>query len=238
MIGFYDILLVLVVSAQATLVAYLYQPKWKAMAMTLPIPFTFAMLALRRPVDTTNVMGSVLLLAFLHGIRVLHYTLRVPIVLAIAVNTLGYCLAGLWLAALLPASTPAFWVACVSAFVLAIFILKVQPHRDEQGHRTPLPVWIKLPIIVAVVIGLVLIKNGLRGFMTVFPMVSVIGTYEARHSLWTLSRQTPVIIITLLSLIIICRLTQDSLNLTWSLVLGWVVFLGIIVPVVGSRSNQ
>src|ERR1051325_9759241 len=100
--GKYDILLLVLVSAQATAVAYLFQPKWKALVFSFPIPFTFGSLALGRPVDATNVLALVGVILFLHAVRVLYSRLRVPIVASIAVSTLGYCLVGWKLAAVVP----------------------------------------------------------------------------------------------------------------------------------------
>jgi len=41
-LGTWDLVLLAVVSLQATLLAYLPHPKWKALIMPLPIPFTLA----------------------------------------------------------------------------------------------------------------------------------------------------------------------------------------------------
>ena len=42
--GFWESALLCLVSAQATLIAYLHQPRWKVLVYTLPIPFMFASL--------------------------------------------------------------------------------------------------------------------------------------------------------------------------------------------------
>lgn len=89
---------------------------------------------------------------------------------------------------------------------------------------------LKFVIIGLVITGLVLIKEALQGFMTSFPMVGVVGTYEARHSLWTLSRQVSVLIIALTALLAVCRVTQERVGLLPSLLLGWVAFLVVLVP--------
>jgi uncharacterized membrane protein YhdT len=233
-LGPYDLLLVVVVSAQATLLAYLYQPKWKAFLLTLPIPFTCATLALGNRIDATNVLGMAVLLFFIHSVRILYSSLRVPIVLAIAAGAAGYCAIGWTVARVTPATGSAFWLACISILTLAAVVLMQHPHRDEPGHRTSLPVWIKLPIIVGVILFLVLVKQYLRGFMTMFPMVGVIAAYEARHSLWTMSRQIPVIMLTMVPLMIVSRLTCAKVGLPLSLALGWVAYLGVLIPLTRS----
>jgi hypothetical protein len=106
----------------------------------------------------------------------------------------------------------------------------ILPTKTEPGHRSLLPVWLKLPVIVIVVVMLMLIKNSLHGFTTVFPMVGVIGAYESRHSLWTLGRQIPVLIMTLIPLMVASHLLCARLGLAASLGIGWIVFLAILIP--------
>jgi hypothetical protein len=40
-----------------TAVAYLHHPKWKALVLSLPIPFTLANLSLAQDVNATHVVG-------------------------------------------------------------------------------------------------------------------------------------------------------------------------------------
>jgi len=226
-IGFWDILLVAVVSIQATVLAYLYDPRLKAFVLTLPFPFTVASLAVGRPLDATNILGLILLLMFAHMVRLLHVNLHVNIIVSIALSALIYCVIGTAMARLVPNTPAVFWGAVVLTVVVALVLVTVLPHRHERGHRSPLPIWIKLPIIIGVVLFLVLIKNGLRGFMTVFPMVTVIACYEARNSLWAIGRQIPILMLTMTPMMLAIRIAQSQLHLRigLSLVAGWVVFL-------------
>lgn len=229
-IVYWDCVLIAVVSLQATVLAYLYQPKWKAFALTLPIPFTVACLSVGRPVNATNVLGLLLLLCFTHGVRWLHYDLHKPILLSIVVAVVGYCAVGASLARSLGDTDEVFWASCLAVLSIATVFLRRVKHREEPGHRTPLPVWIKLPLIVGVVLFLVVMKNTLKGFMTTFPMVGVIAAYEARHSLWTTSRQIPVTMLTMTLMMIVCRMTQNRIGLGPSLGLSWVALLVALVP--------
>jgi hypothetical protein len=229
-LGFWDIVLIVGVSIQATFLAYMHHPKWKALVYSLPVPFTLASLSVNRPIDETNVLGLILLLLYTHGVRLLHLRFRVPIIIAIAASAIFYCLSGWGLNNVLSSANLPFWLACVGVYLIGVTLLVTMPHRVEPGHRTPLPVWIKLPIIAAVILFLVLIKNSLRGFMTVFPMVGVVAAYEARHSLWTIGRQIPVIIVTLIPMMIATRMIQEKLGLGLgpSLMLGWIVLIVLL----------
>ena len=94
-----------------------------------------------------------------------------------------------------------------------------------------MPVWQKLPIIVGVILCLVVLKNELQGFMTVFPIVGVIAAYESRHSLWTIVRQIPVFMLTAVPMMCAIHLAQPMIGLGLSMIAGWVVFLAVFLPI-------
>ena len=228
--GFWDVALVAAVSLQATSMAYLHHPKWKAVALTLPIPFTVATLALGERVDATNAVGLIFFLLFAHGVRVLHYSARLPIVAAIVISAVGYCVAGTGLAQVLPKGALAFWSGIAAALCVALVFFFATRRRSEPGHRSALPVWIKLPAVAAVIVFLVLTKQFLRGFMTMFPMMGVIVAYEARHSLWTICGQIPVMVAAFVPMMILLRVTHGLLSMGVGLALGWVAFLAVSMP--------
>lgn len=234
-LGFWDYALIALVALQATILACIHRPEWKAFVLTLPVPFTFATVALGRPVDATNMLGLVNLLVFTHAVRLLHVRLRAPIVPAIVLSALLYVAIGSLAAPFVPRSGPAFWCAGALTVGLGLALWLSTPGRDEPGHRSPLPFWIKLPAIAVVVFGLVLIKNTLGGFMTVFPMVGVISAYEMRHSLWTACRQIPVIMLTLGLLMAASRLAEPAIGLGWSLAAGWAVFVAALALLTRGR---
>ena len=227
----WDGVLVAAVATQATVLAYIYRPRWKALMLNLPIPFTLATLALGRRVDVTNVAGLVVLLGFTYAVWLLHGRRRWNIALSIVLSASGYCVVGGALAYLLTgAGDAAFWIGAALAVALAAVLFLGVPPREEPGHRSPLPVWIKLPTIVAVVGVLVAIKQVLGGFMTVFPMVGVVAAYEARRSLRTICRQIPVIILSMTPMMVLVRYAEPGLGRGGALAAGWAALLGILIP--------
>jgi len=230
-LGPWDISLVIVVSLQATLLAYLARPQWKAIILSLPVPFTVAAMALGQRANITHVLGLVLLVSFTHGVRLLHSRLRLPILLAIVLAAAGYCVTAGLLVPWLPQSEAAFWLACLAVWTLAVGLFRALPERQEPDYRSALPVWLKLPIIAAVVLGLVILKGWLQGFMALFPMVGVVAAYEARYSLWTMGRQIPVLMMAMVPLIVTSHLLQPAVGLGLSLAAGWLVFLAVFLPV-------
>jgi hypothetical protein len=231
-LGTWDLILLAVVSTQATLLAYLPHPKWKALIITLPIPFTLASLAVGAPVNTTHVVALNLLLAYTHGVRLLHGRARVPIIPAIFISAAGYCLAGALLRPILPQSSAAFWAACVLTLMIAVASHALYPRHEEPDHRSHLPFWIKFPLVAGVILALILMKRILQGFMTMFPMVGVVASYEARYSLGSVCVALPDFMFAMVPMMAVVRLMQPQMGLAAALGAGWVVFIPMLTPLI------
>jgi hypothetical protein len=223
-----DLVVILAISLPATGLAYVRQPKWKAILLSLPVPFTFMSWASGRPVDVTTVLGLDLFFVFMQAVRWLHQVRRVPIVPTIAVSALGYCLVGAGLAAVVPRTPAAYWLASAGSFALGALMFRLLPAHAEPGHRSALPVWIKWSIIAAIVLFLMVSRSVLQGFATVFPIMGTFSCYEARHSLWTVARQAAVIIMVLSLTLIVPYLSAPVIGLV---PLTWLVWAAIFVPV-------
>ena len=66
--------------------------------------------------------------------------------------------------------------------------------------------------------------------MAVFPMVGVVGSYEARQSLWTMCRQIPLVILMWVPMMVTLRVTQPHWGVGMSLVFAWIVLLLFLIP--------
>jgi hypothetical protein len=171
------------------------------------------------------------LFSYTQGVRLLNTRLRVPIVFSIALSAISYCVVAGLLAPWLPGGEAAFWLASAVVLALGITLFRALPARDEPDYRSPLAVWVKLPIIVAVIVCLVIMKAWLQGFMALFPMVGVVAAYEARHSLWTMGRQIPVMMTAMVPMMVVSHIIEPAVGLGLSLVAGWLVFLAVFLPV-------
>jgi hypothetical protein len=229
-LGLWDLGLVIVVSLQATLLAYLPRPQWKANLLTLPIPFTVATLAVGQRPNITHVLGLVLLFSYTQAVRLLYTRLRLPIIFSILLAAVGYCVVAGLLVPWLPRGEAAFWLSSLAVLALAVGLFRAMPGRAEPAYRSALPVWLKLPIVVVITLTLVFLKGWLQGFMALFPMVGVVAAYEARHSLWTIGRQIPVLMMCMVPLIVSSHLAQPVVGLGLALVVGWVAFLAVFLP--------
>jgi hypothetical protein len=86
-------------------------------------------------------------------------------------------------------------------------------------------------LVFAVVCGLGQVREALEGFAALFPLAGVIGVYEARHSLWAVGRQVPVMFIVMTPMMAVTHLTQERLGLAGGLAVWWLVFLVAWVPI-------
>ncbi len=231
-LGFWDLALLSIVSVQATLLAYVRHPKWKALIMVLPIPFTLASLALGAPVNTTHVVALNLLLLYTHAVRLLHVCAGVPIIPAIILSAAGYCGVGALLRNVLPLTPAAFWIACALSLGVAAAAHALFPRHDEPGHRSHLPPWIKFPIIAGVILMLIVMKRFLGGFMTMFPMVGVVASYESRTSLGSVCRAMPDFMFAMIPMMAVVRVVQPQLGLGPALGAGWLVFIPMLAPLI------
>ena len=228
---FWDWILIAAVAIHATVLAYLHSPRMKALLLNLPVPFTLATLAVGERVDATNIAGLLVLLGFTYAVWLMHRRWRWPIVASIFLAAVGYCAVGGALARVLKGrGDAAFWACATAVGLVALVLHRAVPHREEPGHRSPLPVVIKVPIIVGVIASLVLMKSWLGGFMTLFPMVGVVAAYEARHSLWRMCRQIPIVMLTMGPMIAVVRYAEEPLGLGGALAVGWLVMLAILAP--------
>ena len=226
----WDALLVVAVSAQATVLAYMHSPRLKALVFLLPIPFTCASLAVNTPISSEHAAGLILLFGFLLAVRALNAKLRVPIVASIAAACVAYCLIAGLVRPHLPQGAAGYWWTALVVALVATAGWLLMPAREEPGYRTSLPIYIKLPCLAAVIVAIILLKSFLGGFMVMFPFMGTIAAYEARHSLWTLTRQVPALMLMFLPMMAAVQWTQGPLGLGGALAVGWVVYLALLIP--------
>jgi len=226
----WDLLLIIFVSIQTIIISYVYSPEGKAIAMSFPTTFTFATLSLGNEINTTNVLGLILLFFFIQGIRIMHQKVNIPIIPAIGIGIIGYCSIASFIVQRIPSNDLFFWVTSFITIIFGILLYKIIPCCQESGHRTELSIWLKVPIIISVIIFVVLIKKNLSGFMTTFPMVGVITCYEARKSLWTVGRLVPVLILSFVPVMVFIRISQQTIGLGSAIVIGWLIFFCIFIP--------
>jgi hypothetical protein len=226
----WDLILLLVVTTMVVTMSYLHSPLWKAVVLSLPIPFTVTYLSLGIPVDAPNVAGLFILLLYTYAVRFLHRVLRWHIVLSIGVSALLYIVIGGFSAAIIPKTETSFLVSVLLALGVGIFLLVFVKDPYEPGHRTLLPIYLKIPLTL-VMVGLLLSgKSFLQGTMTLFPMVGVFGAYESRLSLATNCRQIHRLMVAMIPLLCVLHYAQSFFGNALALAVGWILYISIMWP--------
>ena len=82
---------------------------------------------------------------------------------------------------------------------------------------------------MGVVFLLVNLKHVLSGFMAGFPMVGVVGAYEMRRCPMALFFPGAADLFATGSLMVVCFLTQSRIGLHGGLLLGWAVYLLVLL---------
>jgi len=230
--GLWDIVLIAVVVIQAGILTYVSDPRKKSLILVFPFPFTFATISLGGKIDATNVLGLVNLTLFTYGVRFFYAKLKLNIVFSIVFFALLYCFLAIVVARILPDKEIVFWISAFFVTVFALLLALLTDCPVENPYRTDLHPAIKIPVIVAVVSMLVMLKKQLAGFMTVFPMVGVIAAYESRFMLASVCRQLPVLMVCLISLMMTLKIVASITNFWVGLICGWIVFL-IVLKITG-----
>ena len=230
--GFYDWLLVIMVTALGTISAYLKDPQLKAVTATIPIPCGFAYIAVGLPMGTENAVSGFMCMLYVHIVRILHYKVKIPIVLSIIAGLAFFVTLGTFLHARIPEGEAYFIGACLFDLIIGIIFFQKQKYKSGVRYKTPLPVYIKAPAIAGVVSGLMLIKRLMGGFCTSFPMMNSIVSYESRFSLGDQCRQLPLFLIAGPFMFATMRYVEIGLELNHWIVLliGYVVFALIYWP--------
>ena len=63
-----------------------------------------------------------------------------------------------------------------------------------------------------------------------YDVSGVIASYEGRKCLLTISRQIPIVILTMMPMMIVCRFAYPFLGLAGSLAVGWMLFPSAFAP--------
>lgn len=229
----FDIVLILGVSTLVTVIAFVHQPRVKALVFSFPIPFSLANLALGQPVGAGHAIGLLNLLLFLNLVRWLHASSRISIVPAIAVSACAYVVVGAVFNRFLVETPASFWASFGAVVAVAVYLLVIMRPRIEPGHRSDLPVPVKFIAVAAVVTVVVILKGILGGFMTTFPLAGVVTVYEARKSLWTVSRQGPLLVLAIGCMMAVMRVSQSAagVSVPLSLLPGLAAWIAVMAPI-------
>lgn len=157
-----DIALIVVVALMVCGIAYIHSPIAKSIIYMLPMPFTAAFVSTGGQVNATNLAGIVLLTIITWLAWFLYVKKKVNIVLADFICVAFYCLAGMGITYIIPrdgeSGIIAYWLVALVIVVSSVFLMKLKP-VTEDGHKSPLPVYLKIPGVILICLLAIALKT-------------------------------------------------------------------------------
>jgi hypothetical protein len=220
-----------VVTLQICLLAYTYRPAPKAFIASMPVPFTAAVLSTGQRIDFTHAAGMFTLILFILLAIHLHRDRGLNLPLAEGAAVLAYCGIALVLNRAVPEGRASFFCFLVLSWAACLCLLKLLPPRAEPGHRSDLPLYLKVPVVAGLVLVMVGLKQHFSGFVAGFPYVTVFAVYEMRTCLRTLTRQMIRFVLCFNFMVLLLYLLQDRMRPALLFACGWAVFFAAMLPV-------
>lgn len=216
-----------VLAAFVTTIANIHDPRLKMLVFSMPIPFTCAYLVTGTPIDATNMSGIVLVTLYHWVVFLMVVKWRLPLALGIGTSITGYILFA-WLLKGWIKPLPLLAVTAVVVVMWALASLAYTP-RQEEGHRTKSPWYVKLPLIFVIGMTIYSITGLLAGAVATFPYAGVFTSYEMRRSLRTLAGQYTINNLSFLAMFLAIALGEHlHWAKPWPLLAGWVTVIAFI----------
>ncbi|MCL2000484.1 MAG: hypothetical protein FWG74_03535 [Planctomycetes bacterium] len=225
------VLLVAVVTLQSCGMAYIHDAKLKVLLYALPLPLTASTLVSGLPFEATHVIGIFTIWCILWLSWLLKSFRRLGIMAVLGIVMLLYLATVFAVLSVIPKRgepwEPYFYYGiAIFQFCLALLLRRLLPERNDPGHHSSLPVYLKFTVILVIVCCVVVAKDYLRGFMVSFPYITLFGLYESRHSLYTFAWRNSYFILAAMPALTTFRLLfPDLTGIGWGLAGLWCVYL-------------
>lgn len=220
-------LYVSVLAGFVTLIAYIHSPRWKTLVFSMPVPFSCIFLSEHMRVNASYLTGLAIGSAYHWVVFLVVRKFKLHIGMGIAAGVVFF----LTLAMLAsPMTTAPFWWTLAGVFLLWLVAVSFYRPIHEQGHRSPVPWWIKFPVSFVLTFIILSLVAVLAGAAAVFPYAGVFTSYEMRHSLRTLAGQYMLNNISFLVIFPMFWWLQNHTQLPQVVILftGWVVLVPML----------
>jgi hypothetical protein len=209
-------------------------PRWRALAYSLPIPITIVLVSTGDPVVPAHLAGVVLLVAFFRTAAWLRTRAHSPMILIVPAAVLTYVVGGVGVAHWWKLSLPVSLASCL--FVIAVWTLldrRSRPapsHQDDDGSAASrLLDPGRLMVIVVAAAGAAVLGGTLGSLVVTFPYSGVPLIIDSRSMISGLARGVTYNAVALIGFFAVIDLVQDSVSRSAALALGWAGFAVIAV---------
>ena len=218
----------LVIGFLIALMAAVKSPALKALIYSLPIPITVALIATKGKVNSSNVMGLVLLCLYLWLVYFLHNRYRIAILLADIGAAFLYITFGY--GAIKYIHVPFFLVcgAYAIGWACIVSLLHTNPLNTPKTKPSTMSPAKKGILTSFIALLLFSLKDILKGLVVTFPFSGVFAVIEAKNHLDTLARIFLRNSIAILAFFILVYLLPLSMTLGVKLAIAWISYMLIL----------
>jgi len=200
----------------------------KAAIYTLPIPISIALLATRQKINSSEVIGIMLVCGFIWLTRLLHEVFRISILIADMIGAALYVALGYVFIKLIHLSFPT--VIVIYLLLWLILIGFFHKHATEEKSVKPSAISPVIKGAATTVISFVMfsLKDTLAGIVVTFPFSGVFAVAETKGHLEVFFRVVVRNSLAIIGLFISMYSLQIHLNLVINLIIGWAVYFVIL----------
>ena len=214
-----------IIALVIVLIASVKDNRLKAFIYSLPFPITAALFATKISINSSHIVGLLLLNLFLWSVFYLYKKLKISIIFSDFLCSIGYVVLGFIFVKLF---TIGFWEASSLYFIVwMIFIIRYRQIR-EKSKRNKLPLTIKGTTVFLIALILLYLKSFLSGVVVTFPFSGVFAVWEVREAINTLAGEFTKNSLAILVFFIAIKIFSQYTGYYSSIGLGWLFYIPLI----------
>lgn len=220
-----DLVYAVVIGCVIAYMAYIRNPKTKALVYSLPLPITVVLLASNLAVNASNIIGLALVIGFLWLTYYLHTIRRWHILAADICSVIMYVVIGYLAVKFI--SLGFFVTVGIYVICWLIYVLKYhhQPEQTTKSKSDALPPLAKGIGSAAIAFVILRLKEVLSGIVVTFPFSGVFAVIESQKSLKTQAHVVTRNSIAVLLLFVTLYVLPHTLPVLFRISAAWTIYL-------------
>jgi hypothetical protein len=200
----------------------------KAAIYTLPIPISIALLATHPRINSSEIIGLLLVCGFIWLTKLLHETFRITLLLADVLAAMLYVAVGYIFIRLVHVNFPTALTIYITFWLVLIRLFRKHPSEEKSvkpSTISPLTKGTGTTLISFIMFSL---KDALAGIVVTFPFSGVFAVAETKGQLGVFFRVVVRNSLAIIGLFVSMYALQIHLNLIVNLTIGWAVYFVIL----------
>ncbi len=226
----FDLLMAIAIAAIIGLMAAIKNSKVKAIIYGIPIPITIAFLTTNKIVNSTHIIGLILLTFFIWLTYFFHNKKNIHILASDFISALTYILISFPLLRFF--SNVNFSLISIIYFSLWFtymnFFYKTKNPIKTESKISPL---VKVIVVLPIAYSLFKLSSLLKGVIVTFPFSGVFAVIESQNNLYTLATEFTKNSIAILILLIMLKVLLPYFGLISSLLISWIIYFIVFTTI-------